>query len=94
MKSKILEVAGHPSRSEGMAGFVDKLVKEHGSSRQQDQARALEQEIDDIILRKEMDRIPRKLEQLQGLYYEVLFMVPAFWVKPIPAYREGKREND
>jgi molecular chaperone DnaK len=59
---------------------MDKLVKQHGSNHQQTRADELATEIGEIIAKKESDRLPRKVKQVQDLYYQVLFSLPAFWV--------------
>lgn len=61
-------------------GYLSKLANDHGTSQQRERARELDAEIDEIIERKQMDRMPRKLEQVQQLYYQILFTLPSFWV--------------
>ena len=59
---------------------LNKLVAQHGSDEQQDRYDQLIKETDEIINRKEVDRLNKKLKQVQDLYYQILFSLSSFWV--------------
>ena len=59
---------------------LNKLVAQHGSDEQQDRYDQLRKETDQIINRKEVERLSKKLKQVQDLYYQILFSLSSFWV--------------
>ena len=59
---------------------LNKLVAQHRSDEQQDRYDQLIKETDEIINRKEVDRLNKKLKQVQDLYYQILFSLSSFWV--------------
>jgi hypothetical protein len=59
---------------------LNKLVAQHGSDEQQDRYDQLRKETDEIINRKEVERLNKKLKQVQDLYYQILFSLSSFWV--------------
>ena len=71
-------------------GYLLKLSDDHGSAQQRARVRELGEEIDEIIERKQMDRMPRKLEQIQQLYYQILFTLPSFWVNQFQRLEKDK----
>jgi len=71
-------------------GYLSKLADNHGTPQQRERARALDEEIDEIIERRQMDRLRRKLEQLQQFYYQILFMQPSFWVDQFQRLEKDK----
>ncbi|MGA3169657.1 MAG: Hsp70 family protein [Chthoniobacteraceae bacterium] len=76
-------------------GYLVKLADEHGSAQQRARVSELGEEIDEIIERKQMDRMPRKLEQVQQLYYQILFTLPSFWVNQFQRLEKDKgKMND
>jgi molecular chaperone DnaK len=60
---------------------LSKLATEHGSEDQQDRAAELKEEADEIITEKKVDRLNKKLKQVQDLYYQILFSLKIFWVQ-------------
>jgi len=68
------------SETNGWFEDLDKLLKQHGSSKHQERAAELEDEASEIISKKDANRLSRKLTQIQDLYFQVLFSVPAYWV--------------
>jgi molecular chaperone DnaK len=76
-------------------GYLSKLANDHGTAQQRERIRELDEEIDGIIERKQMDRMPRKLDQVQQLYYQILFTLPSFWVSQFQRLEKDKdKMND
>lgn len=73
-------------------GYLTNLVDQHGTVQHRDRAQELEEEIDEIVRKVQMDRIPRKLDQIQQLYYQILFTVPAFWVNQFQRMEKEKNK--
>jgi molecular chaperone DnaK len=59
---------------------LDTVVNQHGSQIERDKATQLVSEIDDIIANRQMDRLRKKLQKVQQLYFDVVFAQPGFWV--------------
>ena len=59
---------------------LDNLVKQHGTAQQQQRAARLAEEVEEMIAEKQVDRLPRRQKDLEALYFEVLFAIPAYWV--------------
>jgi len=51
-----------------------------GSQGQKDKAAELSGEVEDIILARKTDRLRKKIDQVQSLYWEIVFAQPGFWV--------------
>jgi molecular chaperone DnaK len=64
----------------GWLDDMDKLVRQHGTSEQLSRAGQLAREAEEIISKKEADRLPGKQRQVEDLYFQILFSIPAFWV--------------
>jgi len=60
--------------------YLENVVTQHGTGRQQRRADELRKEVDDIISEKKPERLARKLKQIQDLYWEIVLSLPAFWV--------------
>lgn len=56
------------------------VADRNGSQGQKDKAAELSGEVEDIILTGKTDRLRKKVEQVQGLYWEIVFAQPGFWV--------------
>jgi molecular chaperone DnaK len=61
-------------------GYLDRVVTQHGTDKQQRRARELHKEVDDLIAEKKPDRLARKLQQIQEFYWEIVVSLPGFWV--------------
>jgi len=59
---------------------LGKLAQEHGTTEQVSRYEQLLEEAEKIISKKEHTRLPRKQKQVEDLYFQILFSVPAFWV--------------
>lgn len=59
---------------------LDKLVKQHGTDQQQQRANELAAEVEEMITEKQVDRLPRRQKDVEALYFNVLFAIPAYWV--------------
>ncbi len=59
---------------------LDKLVKQHGNSQQQQRSHELEAEVEEIITAKQVERLPRRQKQVEKFYFQVLFTIPGYWV--------------
>jgi molecular chaperone DnaK len=60
--------------------YLDTAVKRHGSQAQREKAVELVDEADEIIIERKKDRLRRKLDQVERLYWEIIFAQPGFWV--------------
>lgn len=56
------------------------VANRNGTQGQKDKAAELSGEVEDIILTGKTDRLRKKVEQVQGLYWEIVFAQPGFWV--------------
>lgn len=61
-------------------GELDSTATRHGTQSQRDKAAELADEADDIITERKMDRLRKKLSQVERLYWEIVFAQPGFWV--------------
>lgn len=61
-------------------GRLETLANQHANDDQDSKCRAMKQETMNIIESQQKERLPRKLKQLQDLYYDILFSLSAFWV--------------
>ena len=59
---------------------LDTAVNRHGSEAQREKAVELVDEADEIIIERKKDRLRRKLDQVERLYWEIIFAQPGFWV--------------
>lgn len=59
---------------------LDKLVKQHGTEKQQERSNELASEVENIIAAKQIERLARRQKQVEELYFKVLFSIPAYWV--------------
>lgn len=59
---------------------LQKLAEDHGNSSHQERAEEWSDSIDSIIERKQVDRLPRKIEEGRTIYAQILFSLPGFWV--------------
>jgi molecular chaperone DnaK len=62
----------------------------NGTQTQQDKAATLEKEADTIIGERMMDRLRKKREQIERLYWEILFAQPGFWVDQFQSLEKDK----
>jgi molecular chaperone DnaK len=70
---------------------LDKLVKQNGSSKQQEAAVELREKVEDTINDKKTESLPFLVKAIDTLYFRVLFSIPDFWVFQM---RELEKEND
>lgn len=61
-------------------GELDSTAARHGTQSQRDKAAELAEEADEIIAERKMDRLRKKLSQVERLYWEIVFAQPGFWV--------------
>ena len=74
---------------------LDTVAGRSGSQGQKDKAAELAQEIEDIIAKRKMDRLRKKLDQVLRLYWEIVFAQPGFWVDQLPRMeKEQARMTD
>lgn len=57
-----------------------KLAQQHGTPDQISRSETLNKETEEIISNREHDRLQRKQKQIEDLYFQILFSVPAYWV--------------
>jgi molecular chaperone DnaK len=63
-----------------LQGELKQLADDHGSSDLQDKAEDWSEAVDSIILKKQTERLPRKIEEGRSIYAQILFSLPGFWV--------------
>jgi len=83
MLDKIEEQVQWPSlvlETKDWLGRLETLSSQHATEEQESKFKSLKQEVMNVIDSVQKDRLPRKLKQIQELYYEILFSLPAFWV--------------
>jgi molecular chaperone DnaK len=56
------------------------LAADHGTSNHQEKVEDWSDMIDSIIDKKQVDRLPRKIEEGHSIYTQILFSLPGFWV--------------
>lgn len=59
---------------------LQKLAEDHGNSNHQEKAEEWSESIESIIEKKQVDRLPRKIEEGRTIYAQILFSLPGFWV--------------
>jgi molecular chaperone DnaK len=59
---------------------LDSVVDQHGSKAQRDKAVQLHGQTQDLVAKRHMDRLRKKLEQIQQLFWELVSAQPGFWV--------------
>jgi molecular chaperone DnaK len=69
---------------------LDATVNRHGSQAQRDKAAEFADDADGIIAERKMDRLRKKLDQIQRLYWELIFAQPGFWVNQFQQLEKQK----
>jgi molecular chaperone DnaK len=69
---------------------LDTVVTQHGSQLQRDKAAELVDDVNDIIAKRQMDRLRKKREQVERLYWEIVTAQPGFWVHQLLYLEEQK----
>jgi molecular chaperone DnaK len=59
---------------------LDSVADEHGSKTQRDKSVQLREQTQDLIANRHTDRLRKKLEQIQQLFWEIVSAQPGFWV--------------
>jgi molecular chaperone DnaK len=67
-------------KAEEAATLLENLVQEHGSPEMEEKAEELADRLDDIIERKDVERLKKHTSRIEELYFQVLAENPAFWV--------------
>jgi molecular chaperone DnaK len=67
---------------------LDNVVNQHGSGPQRERANQLVDEIEDLIAKRQADRLRKKLDQVIDLYWDIVTAQPGFWV-----YQFGRLEK-
>jgi len=71
---------------------LDTVVTQHGSKMQRDKAAELGEDIKDIVVKRETDRLRKKLDQVQRLYWVIVTAQPGFWVHQFLYLEEQKHK--
>jgi molecular chaperone DnaK len=66
-------------------------VNRHSLQAQRDKAAELAAEAEEIIAQRKMDRLRKKLAQVERLYWEIIFAQPGFWVNQ---FQELEKQKD
>jgi molecular chaperone DnaK len=69
---------------------LDTVVTQHGTKMQRDKAAELGDDIKGIITKRQMDRLRKKLEQVQRLYWDIVTAQTGFWVQQFLYLEEQK----
>ena len=56
------------------------LAGEHGTSAHRDKVNDWSELVDSIIVKKQTDRLAKRIEEGRNLFAQILFTLPAFWV--------------
>jgi len=59
---------------------LDSLAAQHGSSDQREKAAQVREQADDLIEKKLSEALRKKLNQIDDLRHEILFLQPGFWL--------------
>jgi len=70
--------------------YLDTTANRNGSQGQRDRTAELAGEADAIIAERKMDRLRKKLDQVQRLYWEIVFAQPGFWVNQFQQLEKQK----
>lgn len=79
--SDALEWPGLVAEARQWLNWLDNVVKRCATSDEQaEKAAELTDEVEEIIAQKKMDRLRRKLQQVEHLYWQIVFAQDGFWV--------------
>ncbi|MDP2955079.1 MAG: Hsp70 family protein [Longimicrobiales bacterium] len=73
-------------------GLLRKVVAEHGNSATKQQAATLERELREATEARDMDRVRRKISEMDGLRIRILKEQPGFWVALLQ-WQEERKES-
>ncbi len=73
-------------------GDLKKIADEQGAGKHKEKARDWSDEVDEIIEKKQTDRLPRKIDEGRSIYYQILFSIPAFWVHRFQALEKDRHK--
>jgi molecular chaperone DnaK len=59
---------------------LDSVVNQHGSQGQRGKAAQLAEQTQDLVAKRHMDRLRKKLEQIKQLSWEIVSAQPGFWI--------------
>ena len=59
---------------------AEKLAGEYGTREQKEQIADLKKEIEEIIRKREVERLEKRQDRLKKVYFGILFNLPAWWV--------------
>jgi molecular chaperone DnaK len=72
--------------------IVKSLVAEHGKYDHRERFENLTQDTTDIIRQKNAQRLHKKLTELWDLYYDVLYVLPSYWVNQFRKLEDRSKE--
>jgi molecular chaperone DnaK len=61
-------------------GYLNKIAEQHGTGEQRKRAERLAEETKTIVQEQRSDRLRKRIEQIEQLYWEIAFAQPGFWV--------------
>jgi molecular chaperone DnaK len=61
-------------------GYMDRIAEHDGTEAQRGKAGQLADETETIIQERHADRLRKRVEQIERLYWEIAFTQPGFWV--------------
>jgi molecular chaperone DnaK len=76
----VLEWPSLVKEAEDAAEALEALIQEHGSPKYEAKAGELVDRLEDIIDRKDVERLKKHTDRIQNLHFSVLADIPAFWV--------------
>ena len=71
------------NQARGWLREAENVANRHGTPPQRAKATRLGDEMQDIIDDGKMDRLRKKMEQIEVLYWEIVFAQPGFWVNQL-----------
>jgi molecular chaperone DnaK len=73
-------------------GHLQNVVDQHGNPQQKQRAEALSEEVETIVRERKPDRLRKRVEQIAGLYYELVMAQPGWWVYQFQSMEAREQE--
>ena len=73
-------MAGIGSEVRDWLKHLDSVVNQHGSQAQRGKAAQLAEQTQDLVAKRHLDRLRKKLEQIKQLSWEIVSAQPGFWI--------------
>lgn len=87
-----LEWPATVAESRDWLAYLQKVTDQHGTSQQKQRAADLEAQVEEIICGRKPDRLRKKVEQIVGLYYDIVMAQAGWWVYQLQKMEEQQGE--